>query len=101
MDMPQRAVHNLGPRVLLPWVDPKLVDTVNRLIDEPVKTMGSSHRAVRHDPFYAMRLAQDFGTPDAFYVAMMHNFTDAAAADPVVRLMMESMEMLARWMGWR
>ena len=68
--MPRGRTHDLVARLLLPWVSPRKIRRVNRLMDLPARWLGERHRVLLHDPLQALAA---FGRdPEELAVALVH-----------------------------
>ena len=81
--MPSRKVHNRVAERL--GIDAKLADEINRMIDEPSKWLGPSHRVVRHDPAYAAKLVLKTKKPEAAKAWAIHVALDRISEDKNAR----------------
>lgn len=107
--MPSRKLHNRFAESL--GIDRELADLVNSRMDEPSKWLGPSHRRVRHDIPYALKMAFEIPheqqltlkrrmkkevTPANVMKAYgVHLLLDTASQNPSIRRMFRLMEALA------
>lgn len=107
--MPSRKLHNRFAETL--GIDKDLADQVNKQMDEPSKWLGPSHRVVRHDIPYALKMAFEIPqqrrvklkgierrkevTPaDVMKAYGVHLLMDVASQNPSARRMFRVMEAL-------
>ncbi len=106
--MPSRKLHNRFAESL--GIDRELADLVNSWMDEPSKWLGPSHRMVRHDIPYALKMAFEISheqqltskrrmkkvaTPaDVMKAYGVHLLLDTASQNPSIRRMFRLMEAL-------
>jgi hypothetical protein len=106
--LPNRKLHNRFAESL--GIDRELADLVNRRMDEPSKWLGPSHRMVRHDISYALKMAFEIShekqltlkrrmkkeaTPaDVMKAYGVHLLLDTASQNPSIRRMFRLMEAL-------
>jgi hypothetical protein len=108
--LPSRKLHNRFAESL--GIDKELADIVNKKMDEPSKWLGPSHRIVRHDIPYALKMAFEIPrertmklegvkrrkevTPaDVMKAYGVHLLMDLASENPSVRRMFRVMEALS------
>jgi hypothetical protein len=107
--LPSRKLHNRFAESL--GIDKELADIVNKRMDEPSKWLGPSHRIVRHDIPYALKMAFEIpkeqrlkgvkrrkeATPaDVMKAYGVHLLMDLASENPSVRRMFRVMEALSK-----
>lgn len=71
-----RPDHNRLTKLLLPYVDDKKIDRVNKTIDLPSAFLGSSHRRLYHSSRDHMLLALMETDPEVFLIAQCHLLLD-------------------------
>jgi hypothetical protein len=106
--LPSRKLHNRFAESL--GIDKELADTVNKRMDEPSKWLGPSHRIVRHDIPYALKMAfeipqeqalkgvksrKEVTSADVMKAYGVHLLMDLASENPSVRRMFKLMEGLS------
>jgi hypothetical protein len=107
--LPGRKLHNKFAESL--GIEKDLANQVNKRIDEPSKWLGPSHRIVRHDIPYALKMAFEIPreqtlkgvksrkevTPtDVMKAYGVHLLMDMASENPSVRRMFRVMEALSK-----
>ena len=104
--MPNRRLHNRFAEAL--GIDRELADLVNRRMDQPSKWLGPTHRKVRHDIAYAVKMALEvsqenrskFGFKreippvEVMKAYGLHVLLDTASLNPSVRRIFRLMEAL-------
>jgi hypothetical protein len=108
--LPSRKLHNKFAESL--GIDRELADIVNKRMDEPSKWLGPSHRIVRHDIPYALKMAfeipqeqtmklksslrrKEVTSTDVMKAYGVHLLMDTASENPSVRRMFRVMEALS------
>ena len=74
--MPNRELHNLFAKMLLQGISEKRIDQINKIIDGPSQTYGSSHRRLFHSPHHLALLALMEEDPDVLTVGLAHIILD-------------------------
>jgi hypothetical protein len=104
--LPSRKLHNRFAEAL--GIDKELADLVNRRMDQPSKWLGPTHRRVRHDIPYAVKMALEISQEnrlmsgfrreippiDVMKAYGLHILLDTASLNPSVRRMFRLMEAL-------
>jgi hypothetical protein len=108
--LPSRKLHNKFAESL--GIDKELADIVNKKMDEPSKWLGPSHRIVRHDIPYGLKMAfeipqeqtmkfngiqrrKEVTSADVMKAYSVHLLMDMASENPSVRRMFRVMEALS------
>jgi hypothetical protein len=103
--LPNRKLHNRFAEAL--GIDRELADLVNKRMDQPSKWLGPSHRRVRHDIPYAVKMAIEISQEqnlkkskrevlpaDVMKAYGVHVLLDTASLSPYIRKMFKIMEAL-------
>jgi hypothetical protein len=103
--LPNRKLHNRFAETL--GIDRELADLVNKRMDQPSKWLGPSHRRVRHDISYALKMAFEISQEqnlkkskrevlpvDVLKAYGTHVLLDTASLSPSIRKMFKIMEVL-------
>jgi hypothetical protein len=72
LKVPERGVHNYTSRLLLG----KSFDEVHRVLDAPVKFLGSKHRVLYHEPVEAALIGFEIAGFEGALAALMHVTVD-------------------------
>jgi hypothetical protein len=104
IELPNHKLHNRFAEAL--GIDRELADLVNKRMDQPSKWLGPSHRRVRHDIPYGVKMALEISQEqnlktktkhEVFPVDVMkaygvHVLLDTASLSPSIRKMFKIME---------
>lgn len=108
IELPNRKLHNRFAEAL--GIDRELADLVNKRMDQPSKWLGPSHRRVRHDIPYAVKMAFEISQEqnlnksksksevlpvDVMKAYGVHVLLDTASLNPSIRKMFKIMEALS------
>lgn len=99
--MASRDIHNRIAKTFLPWISYSKINETNRVIDEPVKWMGPSHRVTRHDhnPLKFDSLIVSGGDPQKEMVRQLHILVDISEAGKTLEKVMETYDNLRYFSG--
>jgi hypothetical protein len=104
--LPNRKLHNLFAESL--GIDRELADIVNKRMDQPAKWLGPTHRRVRHDIPYAIKMALEISNEQSSKAKLkrqvlpaevmkaygVHILLDSVSLNPSIRRMFRLMEAL-------
>jgi hypothetical protein len=104
--LPNRKLHNLFAESL--GIDRELADIVNKRMDQPAKWLGPTHRRVRHDIPYAVKMALEISNEqgpksklrrqvlpaEVMKAYGVHILLDSVSSNPSIRRMFRLMEAL-------
>jgi hypothetical protein len=106
LELPNRKLHNRFAEAL--GIDRELADLVNKRMDQPSKWLGPSHRRVRHDILYAVKMAFEISQErnlkrskrevlpaDVMKAYGVHILLDTASLSPSIRKIFKIMEALS------
>ncbi len=101
--MANRNIHNKIAKTFLPFVSMKKINDTNRMIDEPVKWLGPSHRVTRHDrnPLKLDSLLVTGGDWQRELVRQIHIAVDKTEAGKALEKVMEIYDNLGYFAGSR
>lgn len=104
--LPSRKLHNRFAESL--GIEKEIADIVNKRMDEPSKWLGPSHRMIRHDIPYALKMAfeipqeqnrklsgrKEVNPSDVMKAYGVHLVLDVASQDHSARRLFRMMEAL-------
>jgi len=98
-----RNIHNRIAKSILPFLDDKTIDNVNKVTDEPVKWLGPRHRVTRHssNPLSLDSLLVNHGNWKREAVRQVHLFVDKTEAGKMLEKVMELNDTLGYFTGHR
>jgi len=98
-----RDIHNRIAKMILPFLDYRTIDNVNKVTDEPVKWLGPQHRITRHssNPLSLDSLLVSRGDWRREAVRQVHLFVDKTEAGKMLEKVMELNDTLGYFRGNR